>query len=1205
MRHLSSPSRRSGGPAGQIDTTPSVVGWAALLAAALAPAALAAAPSASLSVVAPGRVTDLTRAEARLSVRNDSPSAATYDVELFLESTQGRQPLRTVSVSVPAGEQALVSSWFPTAGLGGRNRVGYRVAPATGGDALAGASPLQVVASDTRAVPLISAAWIDPGAVLGSVYPKARPITSADVRDSVDAAQAVGVDTLIITYSEYVLNGWGAFYPSQSLPGPGSGGPAPFDLVGTVLDQASKNGQKVFVGLGRGDDLYLTYDGFNDPGRNAAALAHTGTIASELWELYGDQPSFYGWYLTHEAADIARASASYYNPAVRLLREFSADKPVMVSPSGTPIVSAAALNSSEVDVFAYQDAVGAGYVPYVYTFDPQQRIDTLPQVFASYEAAHEGVDKHLWANLENWQMDGPAYASAYPAASERVLAQLEIEKNYVDTITSYEWLGFMESPDSTAVLGGPAAVDAYVGYRDSYESVRPTLKTVNYVENPGFAVAAGGSWSGSTDRWRPSEGLAEEAISLSTDTPTGTEASLRLDVDQPAPLGWLYQDVPVAEGQEYKFSLWAKALDRGGDGRLAAQVWMLPDPQSGTILDSAALFFESADWAFQSADLTVPAGAGVARVLFAPQTASFAAGMGDYLIDGVSLVGAAGGPGDFNGDASVDAADYGVWLRTFGAALDPRADANNDGLVDAADFTVWRDAFEAANANGSGGTVPEPSGAAIALLGGLVALAGLTRRRRHPAVLAASVAAVLGASGALPAAAQSTAQSTELVPHGLSLSVVPPAAITQQARFEVRAALRNRRPEPASFDVRVQLHPPTGPAVTLLEERRDAPANSQELVSVWREAKGLTGEYRVTCEATPAEGEVLSAEGPLRVVSAEQAALPLLQVGWIEPGAYAGGYPSQRPPDEAYVRAAIDRYDDLGFGALILAYPESIYSGGGVYFPSRTLSGYNRPLGFDAIGAILDQASQNAQRVFVGIGRGADLHLTWTGLDDAQRQRAALSLSQQVATELWALYGHEPSFYGWYLTHEANELERAGEAYYNPLTRFLRTLSADKPVLISPSGTPVVSPAALESLEVDVIAYQDAVGVGYVPYEHTFDPERRIAQLEEVFAAYAEAHRSADKHLWANLELWQMDGPEYRGAYPASFDRVRRQIAIESRYADVLTAYALPGFIEPAGSGVQLGGPRAVRLMDDYTRHAERVLARGTAESPGSERKGD
>ena len=113
-------------------------------------------------------------------------------------------------------------------------------------------------------------------------------------------------------------------------------------------------------------------------------------------------------------------------------------------------------------------------------------------------------------------------------------------------------------------------------------------------------------------------------------------------------------------------------------------------------------------------------------------------------------------------------------------------------------------------------------------------------------------------------------------------------------------------------------------------------------------------------------------------------------------------------------------------------------------------------------------------------------------------------------------------------------------AYYNPIIDFLRTFEADKPILISPAGTPIISRDILAASKVDIFAYQDAVGSGYVPYKNTFDPRRRIEMLDGVYSGYAKAHRESGKHLWSNLEIWQMDGPEYAASYPPEFKRVQR-----------------------------------------------------------------
>ena len=71
--------------------------------------------------------------------------------------------------------------------------------------------------------------------------------------------------------------------------------------------------------------------------------------------------------------------------------------------------------------------------------------------------------------------------------------------------------------------------------------------------------------------------------------------------------------------------------------------------------------------------------------------------------------------GDYNGDGSVDLADYPVWRNALGTSL-AAADGDGDGEVDGDDYTIWKWSFgNSAGAGGAAGSiVPEPS--AIALL---------------------------------------------------------------------------------------------------------------------------------------------------------------------------------------------------------------------------------------------------------------------------------------------------------------------------------------------------------------------------------------------------------------------------------------------------------------------------------------------------------
>ena len=71
---------------------------------------------------------------------------------------------------------------------------------------------------------------------------------------------------------------------------------------------------------------------------------------------------------------------------------------------------------------------------------------------------------------------------------------------------------------------------------------------------------------------------------------------------------------------------------------------------------------------------------------------------------------------DFNGDGSVDAADYTLWRDTLGSSFDLRADANADGAVDIADYNLWKSGFGVPSTSGVI-VVPEPTTLLLLLLG--------------------------------------------------------------------------------------------------------------------------------------------------------------------------------------------------------------------------------------------------------------------------------------------------------------------------------------------------------------------------------------------------------------------------------------------------------------------------------------------------------
>ena len=420
------------------------------------------------------------------------------------------------------------------------------------------------------------------------------------------------------------------------------------------------------------------------------------------------------------------------------------------------------------------------------------------------------------------------------------------------------------------------------------------------------------------------------------------------------------------------------------------------------------------------------------------------------------------------------------------------------------------------------------------------------------------------------------------------LQLVPPGPVTDKTRLELRLAV----PESTGAAMRIRLWIDDEP---VLDESRTPPT----LARAWWPTQGKVGKHKVRW-SVERPGIRRRGSAALTVVGSPTVGQPRFSGAWIEPGAAIQTAPDTTPAGiEKHIRASVDAMHALGIRFLILAYAEA---GGVFYYPSRltymdraggttavplpTSEGANQKTstgGSDVYGIVLSQAQKRGMAVFVGLSRGGDMHLLWE-FDKpgwTERNAVALRIGEAMAHELHARYGHYRSFYGWYFTHEVSDLAKAA-AYYDPLARYCRALAPERVVLIAPSGTPIGSREIIARSEVDIICYQDAVGTGYIPYQYTWNPERRIAMLEEIFTRYQSWHEGTDKHIWSDLEVWEMDGKSgYTNPYPPSFARVKRQLEIEAAHVPVLTAYAWHGYLHPplAKGKVDL---RARTLYQDY-----------------------
>ncbi|MBO5200276.1 MAG: DUF4434 domain-containing protein [Clostridia bacterium] len=229
---------------------------------------------------------------------------------------------------------------------------------------------------------------------------------------------------------------------------------APMD---TLFKVAQERGLKIFMACGVYGPWFRPYENMQSDEVKARAFG----AMKRLYELYGNSPAFYGWYLPDEVEAgpcFPQYFIDYVNEYTDFGRSIDPKLKMLIAPYGTNKIVAddrfvAQLRELKCDIIAYQDEVG------VEKSTPKQ----TAEYFKTLKAAHDKAGKsRLWADVETFAFEGARYRSALvPADPDRLKAQLESVSPFVDEIIIYIYQCMMESPDAKATFGQRDAVKLY------------------------------------------------------------------------------------------------------------------------------------------------------------------------------------------------------------------------------------------------------------------------------------------------------------------------------------------------------------------------------------------------------------------------------------------------------------------------------------------------------------------------------------------------------------------------------------------------------------------------------------------------------------------------------------------------------------------------------------------------------------------------
>jgi hypothetical protein len=232
----------------------------------------------------------------------------------------------------------------------------------------------------------------------------------------------------------------------------------------------------------------------------------------------------------------------------------------------------------------------------------------------------------------------------------------------------------------------------------------------------------------------------------------------------------------------------------------------------------------------------------------------------------------------------------------------------------------------------------------------------------------------------------------------------------------------------------------------------------------------------------------------------------------------------------------------------------------------------------DPLEAVLSAADECGIKFFVS----NDYWTDWTKVQQGMTDERSWYLREKGMEEVVEKYGHHKSFYGWYYPHETELKEVFNEyayPYINRCSKIARSLTPNALTLIAPYGTQYAKYSEqyikqLEGLDVDIIAYQDEVGVYKIEVGET------ARYFEQLYKMHTKAGRA---RLWADIEIFDFEAEIYHSpGVPATFERVLQQITDVSPYVEHILMYQYQGFMNKPGTTAFAGHKDSEKLYSDY-----------------------
>lgn len=244
---------------------------------------------------------------------------------------------------------------------------------------------------------------------------------------------------------------------------------------------------------------------------------------------------------------------------------------------------------------------------------------------------------------------------------------------------------------------------------------------------------------------------------------------------------------------------------------------------------------------------------------------------------------------------------------------------------------------------------------------------------------------------------------------------------------------------------------------------------------------------------------------------------------------------------------------------------------GKAFYPSKIFPDRVDITAKDPIEAVLSAADECGMHILMGVGLYAWFDFT----------EGSLEWHKKVAKELFEMYGHHESFYGWYVSEEifgalyaewdqvpTEDYKNIGK-FFREFKAYVKELTPTKPVALAPNN---INFEHYEREWQTILPFIDIL----IPFAFARDLENlNVLDIKRIC-------EECDTHMWVDMEVFQNPFPD--GLIPKNYDDLIKEIRI---YDDVeqIYGYQFTGLLNPPESKFNLGGKPAVDLYVEYQKY--------------------